>query len=360
MSKNLQEQPQREEVDLGQLFKIIGNLFQRLFDFVSSIFKGIYRIILLFLIHVFKRLKWYALAIFLGLISGYFLDKLSGEIYGANVFIETNYNASHQVYENMQYLHQLAYVDKDSTELARKLEIPVADAAKLKGFYIEPDIDENDKIKMFVNFKNGLDSVARAEYTYKEFTASINYYSFKRHKIGVASTDRFVYRKLRGKLVKAITDNDYLINLKNVTLKNFKTQDISIQEEQRKIDSLVDVYLMIRERESKKEAQAGSGTNFFMANGQQKSDLLVNESELIEKISGLEAQRRNIEKDLVVNNDIVSVISDFPDAGYDISEWTDRKTFVLPILFFILTFIGFLLIGFGQFLSEEDKKLKKY
>ena len=55
MSKDLQQEPQSEEVDLGQLFKIIGNAFQRFFDFIASIFKGVYKVILLLLIHIYKR-----------------------------------------------------------------------------------------------------------------------------------------------------------------------------------------------------------------------------------------------------------------------------------------------------------------
>ena len=124
MSKDIQQQPQSEEVDLGQLFKLIGNAFQRFFDFIASIFKGLYKVILLFLIHVNNRLRWYALSVILGVILGLVLDYISEEKYGANVFIETNYSSSHQVYENMKYLHQLAHVDQDSTELARKLQIP--------------------------------------------------------------------------------------------------------------------------------------------------------------------------------------------------------------------------------------------
>ena len=357
MSKDLKQPQQSEEVDLGQLFKLIGNAFQRFFDFIASIFKGVYKVILLFLIHIYKRLKWYGLAVVLGVVIGFVIDYMSEDLYGANVFIETNYKSSHQVYENIKYLNQLAYVDHDSIELARKLQIPIAAAAKLKGFYIEPDIDENDKIKMFVGFKKGLDSLAKEEVTYKDFSNSIKYYSFRRHKIGVASTDRFIYGKLRGNLIKAITDNDYLINIKNVAIKNYKTQDVSLQVEQKKIDSLVGIYLNLRDRESKKEAIVGSGTNFFMSSGQQKSDLLMNETTLINKISDIEAHRREIEEAVVINSNIVNIISVFPDAGYDISVWTDKKIFVLPILFFIFTFTGFLLIGFGQYLSEEDKKL---
>lgn len=34
--------PPSEEVDLGQLFKMIGNAFSRLFNFVGSIFKQLF------------------------------------------------------------------------------------------------------------------------------------------------------------------------------------------------------------------------------------------------------------------------------------------------------------------------------
>lgn len=360
MSKDLPQPTQKsEEVDLGQLFRALGHMFDRLFRFIGSILKGLYDIILLFSIHVFKRLKWYALAIFLGVVLGFFIDLFSDDKYGANVFIETNYSSSHQVYENMKYLHQLASIDKDSIELARKLNIPIAIASKLKGFYIEPDIDENDKIEMFVEFKKGLDSVTREEYAYKEFSESIKYYSFKRHKIGVASSDRFVFGKLRGKLIKAITENDYLIKIKNVSLKNYKSKELSLKSEQKKIDSLIGLYLNIRERESTKEALLGTGTNFFMTNGQQKSDLLMDESILVDKISDLEKQRRKTEEEIVINGSIVNVIADFPDAGYDISKWFDEKKYFLPILFFLLSFIGFLLIGIGQYLQKEYLKLNK-
>ena len=41
MSTTNNSQPS-EEVDLGQLFKMIGNAFQRLFQFIGSIFKHIF------------------------------------------------------------------------------------------------------------------------------------------------------------------------------------------------------------------------------------------------------------------------------------------------------------------------------
>lgn len=358
MSKNLPETPKTEEVDLGQLFKLIGDAFQRLIDFITSIFKGIFKILLTVLTHIFNRLIWYGIAVVLGLVVGFLMDISSDDIYGANLNIETNFNSTHQVYENLKYLHQLASVDKDSVELARKLKISVKDASTIKGVYIEPDIDENDRIRMFVIFKKGLDSTARADYTYKDYIESLNYYSFKRHRIGVAATDRFVFQKLNKNFVNTLVDNDYLKKLNETTLANLELEKIALEKQEEEIDSLAKEYLKIRQHESEKEPVAGTGTNLYMGNAQQ-SELLVDESALLSSKTQIEASKRRVNIDMVKDNNIINVLAKFPDAGYDISDWTDKMSVRLPALFFLITFFGFIFYGLGKYLSEQDKKLKQ-
>src|SRR5690606_16711539 len=46
MSKNLPEPNTSEEVDLGQLFHLIGNAFNRLIAFIASIFKAIFSVVI--------------------------------------------------------------------------------------------------------------------------------------------------------------------------------------------------------------------------------------------------------------------------------------------------------------------------
>lgn len=358
MSNKLPEPQPAEEVDLGQLFKLIGNAFQKFFDFIASIFKGIFHVILVILIHIHNRIKWYAIAGFLGLAIGIALDKTADEIYGANSILETNFGSAHQVYENLRYLNQLASVDGDSIELARKLNISVNDAASIKGIYLEPDIDENDRIRMFVDFKKQLDSVSRENYLYEDYIKSLDYFSFRRHQIGVASTDRFIFPKLNENLVNAIADNAYLDALKNVERLNYNSEKEIIDIRKIEIDSLAAEYLKIRKNESEKEPIPGSGTNLYMGSAQQ-SQLIVNESALLAEKSELEAQKRQINMKLIKNESVVNVISEFPDAGYDISKWSDKMKVRLPILFFLITFFGFILYGLGKYLSEKDKKLNR-
>ena len=152
MSKDLPQPQQSEEVDLGQIFKLIGNAFDRFFKFIASIFIGLYKVLIILLIHFYKRKIWYASIVVLGFIAGFIIDLKSEKLYGANMFIKTNFNSARQVYENLKNLHELAVKDKDTVKLAEILEISVSEAATLKGFYIKPDLDENEMAEIYSGF----------------------------------------------------------------------------------------------------------------------------------------------------------------------------------------------------------------
>ncbi len=44
-----------EEIDLGQLFSLIGNAFSRFFQFIGDIFKNLFHFIILFLQFIQKH-----------------------------------------------------------------------------------------------------------------------------------------------------------------------------------------------------------------------------------------------------------------------------------------------------------------
>ncbi|MBD0831224.1 hypothetical protein [Aestuariibaculum sediminum] len=356
MSKELQTPNQpSEEVDLGQLFKLIGNAFDRFFKFIAGIFKGLFRVVLLLMIHFYKRFIWYVGAVVLGVVVGFIIDKNSDTLYGANMFIETNFESTRQVYENIKEFHQLAHEDKDTLELAKRLNITPTEAAHLKGFYINPDIDENKLSEMYSNFYQRLDSISQLTASFKAFKESLNAYNFKMHMIGVASTDKSLYSKIEKAFVKQISSNEYLNELVEVTLENLEQEDITLQEQVRKNDSLLKQYLEIRINESNKELNSslGSGTNLFMGQGE-SNNLIVDESVLLDKRMSLESQRRAINVAKTKNRKAVNVIADFPVTGYDISKWTSKKKFVLPILLFGVTLFVFVLLGLGKYLREQE------
>lgn len=357
MSNNSPESQPSEEVDLGQLFKLIGRTFDRFFNFIGSIFKGLYHIFLLLLIHFYNRFKWYVATIIIGVVLGFILDKTSEKLYGANMYIETNFGSSQQVYENIKNLHELANKEKDSIKLSEILEIPVDLAAKLKGFYIMPNADNVEKMDLFTEFYEKLDSISKNEITFKDYIESLASREFRSHQIGVASTDKDIYSKL-DKFVEVISRNAYLDNLLKTNIENLNKEDNTLKEQEDKIDSLVAQYLKIRVRESEKEPVPGSGTNLYMGNADQAT-ILVDEAELIKEKIYIARERRRVNIDLIKNKNIVLVISNFPTTGYKILKWYEEIKYVMPIIFFVLTLLVFTFLGLGKYLKKQDRMLNE-
>jgi len=354
MSKELPQPQPSEEVDLGQLFKLIGNAFDRFFKFIASIFIGIFKLLLLLLIHFYKRMIWYAAAIIIGGVVGFIVDKNSDKLYGANMFIETNFNSARQVYENITQFNQLANIDKDSVQLASRLNISVSEAAKLKGFYIEQDVDENTIAEMYSEFYTKLDSISRLEMTYDRYKESLTPYNFDIHRIGVASTDKSIYIKIENAFVLQISDNPYLNELVEVNKLNLDKKDEALLKQVQKTDSLVNEYLKIRINESKKEPIPGAGTNLYMGDAE-SSNLIVDESEIIERRLELEAERRQVNKDKIEQQNVVNVLAGFPLSGYDIREWYDKMKLLIPLILFSITLLVFLFLGLGKYLDKQSK-----
>ncbi|SFI61515.1 hypothetical protein [Olleya namhaensis] len=344
-----------EEVDLLVFFNLIGNAFGKVYSFFERIFKTIYKLIIALLLHLFKSAKWYAIGIIVSFAIGYGLDSLKEKNYGANMFINTNFNSTRQVYENMRNLNQLAAIDHDSKEIARQLKISEEEASKIKNFYIEPDIDQNTQMEMYVAYRSGLDSVSRVESTFKDYLEGLNSYSFKSHKIGVLATDKNVYKSLKNNFVSFLRKNPYLDSLKQINSVNINAKIKDITGQIQKLDSLKNSYLAIRIKESDKSVSdnGGSGTNFYMGNSQ-PNELLVDESNLTTLLFNLTQQKTNLENNLDLNRNIIDVVSDFPPSGYDVSQWTDYFKFTFPIIAFILIFLVIMFINLSRFLKSQS------
>lgn len=361
MSKDLPQQPQQsEEIDLGQLFKMIGNMFDRFFKFIGNIINNIYDLLLLLLIHLFKRLKWYVLVVFIGAIIGYYLDNSSPYLYAANMQIEAKYKSARQVYENISFLNQLAAIDRDTVELSRRLGISQSEAGSIKGFSIKPNIDENDKMKLFSDFRAQLDSVTQSTFTYNDYVDGLNSHSFEIHQIKVVSTNKFIFPKLNKSLEKQLANNNYLQEIRDVTLDNLNRRKLSLETQKKTYDSLISTYLDIRMIESQKEAaKSNTGTNLFLGDAVKQQNLIVDETKLVERKLELEQEIIATYKSTVTSKYIVNVISELPDAGYNIDKITDKSKIRIPVIFFLLTVIIFVIIGLKKYLDKEEERLFK-
>ena len=346
MSNNQQPQPASEEIDLGQLFQLIGNVFKKLFTFIGSIFKGIFHFIVLFLIFIQKHFIKFVIAGVIGIGVGIFLDIKNDQKYISSMVVEPNFNSVQQLYNNVSFYNELAKAE-DSIALASALKLTTKEAASIKEFEIESYSDENQKVLLFDKFIRELDSTTVKNLDFEAYLKNFNTFDARFHKINLVSTNSGVATKAQPAIVKSISSNGYFKEQKETNDKNIGFQEEIYKQQLNEIISLQQLYKDVMVKEASKEiggtninlADNGSGTN-------KEIELLKERDDLKEKIVELNLEKAN-------KATILNVISDFPSRGVKLGGIINQYKFLLPLLLVSLVLIFLLLL-------ELNKGLKKY
>lgn len=346
MSSNQQPQQSSEEIDLGQLFQLIGNAFKKLFAFIASIFKGVFHVIMLFLLFIQKHFIKFVIAGVVGVGLGVYLDLRKQDIFVSSMVVEPNFNSVQQLYNNVSFYNELAKA-QDSISLANALKLTSSEAASIKKLEIESYSDENQKVLLFDKFIRELDSTTVKNLDFEAYLGNFNTFDARFHKINLISTNSTVAKKAQPAIVKSISTNTYFKEQKATNDKNINFQEEIYNQQLNEIISLQELYKDVMVKEASKEI---GGTNISLAdngNGTNKEIKLLKErDELKQKIVALNLEKAN-------KATILNVISDFPTRGAKLGGITNQYKFLLPCLLVSLVLIILLLL-------ELNKTLKSY
>jgi hypothetical protein len=168
MSKNLPEKQNTEEVDLGQLFRLIGNAFNRFFKFIGSILNGLFIAFVWIVFFIKKNVVKIMVAAILGFVFGYLKEKISNPIYQSSVIVKQNYDTGKNLYNLIDYYNQLIK-DKDTLALKSILNVSTQLAASIKDIDVEPTVSETQMIKNYDDYIEELDSALAATINYETY-----------------------------------------------------------------------------------------------------------------------------------------------------------------------------------------------
>lgn len=341
-----QKNANTDEIDLGQLFQLLGRAFQKLSDFIASIFKGIFNGIILILLFIQKNFIILLGSLVIGAVAGYFLDLNKTEKFISRMVVEPNFNSVQQLYNNIEFYNDLAKAE-DSIALAEALKISIPEAATIKEIFVDSYSDENQKIKLFDEFVKELDTSTIKAIEFESYLQNFNSLDARFHQISLVSTDNSVAKKAQSSIVKSISANDYFKLQKQINDINIKLQDSIITQQLSEVDSLQQLYKTILVKEAEKPMQ---GTNINLAeNGQsQNKELaLVKEREILKRnLVALNQERAN-------KSSILNVISDFPNRGVKVKGFWKSFKFVLPITLFSIAFILLVALELNKYLSKH-------
>lgn len=334
MSKDLpQPQQQSEEVDLGQLFKLIGNMFDKLFRLIGNIFKTIFSLLIYGLKAILNNFKIIAITILITAALGYVLEKFKKPVYKSDMLVKPYFDSKFQLITNINYYNALIE-DSDYDQLSQLFDINQTDAEKIINFEIMAGPEtENDRILEYEEFIKQVDSARATDVYFEDFIENRSIYSGTLYQISVTSYKKDIFRSLEDGLNSTFT-NTY-------SIKKMQKRDslLAIEKEQilkslNQVDSLQNVYIEVLKNESNGKVQGSITLKDGMSLVQERVktreyELLTKELELRKALSKIESQK--VEEDVYFDT-----LSSFQDVGSVHKKFLEKYSLVLPCLAFLI------------------------
>ena len=338
-------QLQEEEVDLGNLFKVIGKGIKNFFNFLGDILQSIFHYFILFLIFIKNNLLKLGLALVLGFMVGLFLHYLNPKTYVSEMIVETNYGSGMQLYKQIDYLNDLVK-KKDSVSLSNVLSIHENEASKISNFKVSPYQPSQNLYNAYDEYLLKTDTVYTRNYKFEDFKKRVDKYDLRYHQIEVSSELSTIFTKLSTSLIYLI-ESDYYKNKRDIKLNEINQKLSVLNKNLIQVDSLRKTYKKV----ALKEVENNSSTSTIqIAKSDEEQD--ENDIKLFETTNDLLNNISWTNQDLVRKNNVVNIISDFDKVGVPNNNITHKKYFRLPLLFLSLMLAWILIRQLNSYLSN--------
>lgn len=353
MNKDFSNKPKSDDIDIIEIFNLIGRAIKSFFNFIIKIFVGLFNILILFALFVKRNIILLSLAAVVGLFIGFVSDYYQKSYFTSTMVVEPNFNTSTQLIEYIKLCSQLTR-SRDSVALSQILEISSSDASKIRDISIEAKNNNNTRLKLFNDFVEEADSTTLKNVTYQEFEENLTMSDYEHFIIVMDAKDKSVFKKVEKKIIN-IPLSPFTISIKETELQNLTLQANNLEKSIEKIDSLrADYKKIMLDEEQKLNRPAGTGTTFYMGTENIRTtnelvlfDIERNYNKALEEIAIEKAKKQSY----------INVISGFQDIGVRMKK-QDKFQYALIAVGFAFLFL--LLIELNKFLIHEEKKLKNH
>ena len=341
-----------EEVDIGQLFKVIGNAFNKLFNFIGFLLKKLFLTFVWFVFFTKKHFVKIAIAGVLGIALGFFLEKTSIPVYKSYCIVKQNHETGETLYNSISYLNDLVK-QQDTITLKNTLGIKPEEASSILGLSIESVISENERIKEYNNYIKTLDSVVASTVLYENFIENDMDYFHPYQQIAIKSRERTNFNIVFNKIVEAVNSNDYFKREQEKDITELTNRKIALENSLIKSDSLQNTYKRVLEKSIENVKGSEIGITFEGANEieiTKEYDLYLNDIKLREELV-------EIEREIADNENIIEIITSKQDNGLLDNRIEFLNTSLSPKLYFgflfaLITLL--ILLGF-QFIKYLER-----
>lgn len=353
MSKETKPQlGNNEEVDLSQLFKLIGNSFDRFFKFIGGIFNKLFLAFVWMVFFTKKHFIKIAIVGVLGFALGFLKEKISEPVYKSYCIVKQNYNSGEYLYNSVSDINDLVQ-QKDLNTLEKIIGNQSIEISSILGFEIEPVVTEQEKLRKYDNYLKTLDSVVASKVQYEDFLEDDKDYTNKYQQLTIKSKSRNNFNEIFKKIITTVETSDFYKREQEKDIKQLNRSKKAIEEALIKSDSLQNTYKKVLEISSDKLNGSEIGITLEGTNNIEKTkefDLYINDIKLRRELVQIEREIDNKEN-------IIEIISSSQNNGA-IDNKIDVSGFAIsPKLFyaFLFSFTAFLVLLGLRFIKFLEK-----
>ena len=350
MSEKLPQQPQNEEVDLGQLFNAIGKLFEKLFSFIGSIFKGILSAIIYVLKPLVEYFKLVVVVLIITFIVGYIYENTAEPVYFSKMVVKPHFDSKYQLSSNIDYFNSLIG-SGNLTELSNIFEIDTLDAKELVGFELEPGPEtQNDLFVEYNRYVKSIDTSLVDELSYVEYIKNRDLLSGSLFAIKAKSFKIDIFPKLHEGFRKTF-ENDFSKHQKKIRDTTAYIQRVSYTTELSRLDSIQKTYLQVLKNQSQNN-KLSLGISGALPLQEEKT--ATKEYELFLKEQEIRRLLNELDQSVAEEDTYFDVLSSFVKVGSIEHTFKRRYSIVFPALAIVLLLLSFLVAKVFNFIKNYE------
>lgn len=310
MSSNTPQNIQDQEIDLAQVSKKIGGMY-------DSFLNGVFR----FILFIKRNIIILAVLFILGAVLGWVLDR-STKVYEHEIVVIPNFGSSEYLYSKVNLIEAkikerdkafLGALGFDQKKIASIKIEPITDIYN----FVNGDTQNFELIKLMA--ENGdIDKIIQSE------TTSLNY---KTHKITIVTDGESSKKQILEPLLKFFNDSDYYKLVQKSVVASMQNQIDADERTIAQIDSL------LSEFSSKASGAERNDKLVYYNENTQLNDVLLTKTNLLQQVANRKVELINTTSIVRESSSVLNMKNTKAVNG--------KMKFVLPILFVLLFMMFF-------------------
>ena len=342
-----QELPNNEEVDLGQLFKLIGKGFSNIAASIRRFFNSILNLFIKAALFIKKHFIKIAIVTVVGIAFGFYKDSTSVKTYSSTIRVSPNYHAAKQLYTEIASINNAFSEEELKARFIKEFGLTEEDDVSAT---ITPIKSNKIELEIFNNFIKELDTTAIRTADFQSFVKGLSDIDYPIQKITITTTNPIIFGKFSHYLTTELNKNTLLKNRIEINLKNIEFEEQQLNKSLQDIDSLRIIYNKSLLAEANKP---NSGTTIITAKqngnkGNRELALYDKREKIIERLNEL-SDLKTLKSQSIK---FISNFSKYGDSSTKILETNMVKYGFKAFLLIILTLLFLQFIAYLKTLEE--------